>query len=158
VTRRTILRVIYALAVVNYTVYGVWYVRVFVPSFVADTRIPFPTGFETSFWIFGALGYLQIAAPLAILAIRPMWWGKLLIWLLALSAPLSWPFYRFWAEMGLPDARLLQFVLIVGMIFLGLAIIQQFVDPTLWRPMNTWLSKECPPPRRSESGPKPEAV
>ena len=145
---RNLLRAIYAAALATYTIYGVWYVRDFMPSFLGHAglgSLPPPMG--TLFWVFAAGGYLTVAGPIAVLMVRPMWWGKLVMLMFCLSWLMYWPVSWAFAATRTMDAAQMSFLGVIENTFLVLALAQQVVDPSLWRPPSQW-GGDYPPPRR----------
>ena len=88
--RRNALRIVYGLGLVGYTSYAYWYLTDYVPAFGRVSGINIPTAFGPALWIFSIPAYLVIAAPLAALAVRPMWWGKFLMLMFLAGAPMAW--------------------------------------------------------------------
>jgi hypothetical protein len=153
VSRRNWLRAIYGLGWLTYTLYAVWFGFVAMPAFLKSVRPapPFPPGFSAFFAICGFGGYLQLAAPLAFLTFRPMWWGKLVMVLFCLSAFLTAPMLLIIRELQVPaDFRAMFSVAAAcsGVMFV-LAIAQQIVDPVWWRPVREWGGNY--PPQRSRT-------
>jgi hypothetical protein len=149
--RRNALRVIYALSAVTYTAYFLWYMLVFGPLFTSEAGIVEPPEFKMMSWVAGFLGYLQLAVPLGILVARPMYCGKLLMILFVFSWPMFWLVYWMWSLQAVPGFSQLWIAGTCSTVLAALAIIQQIVDPTLWRPVKTWFSKDYPPPPRQRA-------
>lgn len=146
--RRNLLRLIYAACFVLYTIYAYWFITVGMPSSPAFPVMP--SDFKAMMYAAAVPAYAIVAAPLAVLAVRPMWWGKLLMLLFLLGGGMAWLELRLVSSFGpgLPTQIVEQFRVAArfAYVFAGLAIVQQVIDPTVWRPTRTWLSKDCPPP------------
>jgi hypothetical protein len=144
--RRNALRIVYALGLTTYTVYVYWYVTVYVPAFAHISGMNMSMFIPTVPWVFATPPYLIVAAPLAALIVRPMWWGKLMMLLFLLGAPMSWLLSSFGPAIEPRLGPLFRSAATFGYVLAALAIVQQIIDPTIWRPPSTWLSKDCPPP------------
>jgi hypothetical protein len=144
--RRNALRAVYALSLFGYTAYGYWYMTSYMPAFERISGMSFPNDFGPVFWVFGIPAYLIVAAPLAVLAVRPMWWGKIMMLMFLASAPMAWVVSTFMAKIEPLLALQGDTAANFAYAFAGLAIIQQIIDPTVWQPPSRWLSNDCPPP------------
>ena len=148
ISRRNLLRVIYGLGWATYTIYAVWFGFHAFPNFIGGAGMgAFPPEFLAFFAACGFLGYLQIAAPLAYLTFRPMWWGKLVMLMFCLSWLMFWPISTVLNRFEPAESRDLLFGAgLCSNVMLALAIMQQIVDPSLWRPVKQW-GGNYPPPR-----------
>jgi len=147
-TRRNLLRVIYGLGLATYTTYAAWFGFHAFPDFIGRAGMgAFPPEFLGFFAVCGLLGYLQIGAPLAYLPFRPMWWGKLVMLLFCLSWLMLWPVSFMLNRFDADQFRDLSFAAgLCANVMFALAIAQQVVDPSLWRPVSQW-GGNYPPPR-----------
>ena len=144
--RRNALRAVYALGLLGYTAYVYWYLTSFMPAFERISGMSFSNDLGPALWVFGIPAYLSVAAPLAVLAVRPMWWGKIMMAMFLAGAPMAWLVSTFMAKIEPSLALQVDTVSQFAYAFAGLAIIQQIIDPTVWQPPSAWLSKDCPPP------------
>jgi hypothetical protein len=151
VTRRNTLRLIYGLGLITYTIYAIWFGWVAMPAYLRDTGMSriVPPVFQAFFQACSIGGYLQIAGPMAYLTYRPMWWGKLLMLMFLLSGLLCWPMLSVVDQLGAPPTfrRIFVIAALCSGVMSVLAIAQQIVDPSLWRPYKQW-GGNYPPPRR----------
>jgi hypothetical protein len=147
-TRRNMLRIIYGLGWAAYTIYSAWFGFRALPDFMGGAGMAaFPPEFMAFFAVCGFLAYLQIGAPLAYLTFRPMWWGKLVMLLFCLSWLMFWPISALLNQFDTAHFR--DLTLAAGLcsnVMFALAIAQQIVDPSLWRPFSQW-GGNYPPPR-----------
>jgi hypothetical protein len=95
--RRNALRVVYALGLVGYTAYTYWCLMNYIPAFGRVSGLNIPAIFGPALWVFGIPAYLIVAAPLAVLTVRPMWCGKLLMLMFLAGAPMAWQVSHFMA-------------------------------------------------------------
>jgi hypothetical protein len=144
--RRNALRAVYGLGLLGYTAYGYWYMTSYMPAFERISGMSLANDFGPVFWVFSIPAYLIVAAPLAVLAVRPMWWGKIMMLLFLAGGPMAWAVSTLMSKMEPSLAPQVETASYFAYTFAGLAIVQQAIDPTVWQPPSTWLSRDCPPP------------
>jgi hypothetical protein len=144
--RRNALRAVYGFGLIGYSAYTYWYLTRYMPAFERLIGVSLSNDLGPMLRVFGLPAYLTVAAPLAVLAVRPMWWGKIVMLMFLAGAPMAWLVSTVTAKVEPSLAPQLKIVCDFAYAFAGLAIVQQIIDPTVWRRPSTWLSKDCPPP------------